>query len=79
MLEISLGVGFFVAIVLLQVLIIRIARGWLVSTGNVKLTVNSERELNAPVGSKLLPTLAGNGLFVSSACGGGGTCGQCRV
>lgn len=79
MLEISLGVGFFIAIVLIQVLIIRIARGLLVSTGNVKLTVNKERELNAQVGSKLLPALASNGLFVSSACGGGGTCGQCRV
>ena len=79
MLEISLGVGFFVTIVLLQVLIIRIARSWLVSTGNIKLKINGEQELNAPVGSKLLPALAANGLFVSSACGGGGTCGQCRV
>ena len=79
MLEIGLGVGFFITIVLLQVLIIRIARSWLVSTGNIKLKINGEQELNAPVGSKLLPALAANGLFVSSACGGGGTCGQCRV
>ena len=79
MLEVSLGVGFFTGIVLILTLIIRIARSKLVATGEVQLRINGEREISAPVGSKLLTALADKGLFVSSACGGGGTCGQCRV
>ncbi len=79
MLEISLGVTMFTAIVLSLVLIILIARWRLVSTGNVKIMVNDERAIDAPVGSKLSAALASSKLFISTACGGGGTCGQCRV
>jgi Na+-transporting NADH:ubiquinone oxidoreductase subunit F len=55
------------------------ARSKLVATGNVSILVNDEKEIQAPVGSKLLNALADASLFVSSACGGGGTCGQCKV
>jgi len=77
--EIFLGVGFFTGIITLLVLIIMFARDKLVPAGNVKLLINDEKEVEVPVGGKLLQTLAGIGLYVPSACGGGGSCAQCRV
>jgi Na+-transporting NADH:ubiquinone oxidoreductase subunit F len=77
--EIALGVSLFTAIVLGLVGMILFARSKLVATGNVTILVNDEREIQAPVGAKLLGALADSSLFVSSACGGGGTCGQCKV
>ena len=71
--------GLFTAIVLVLVFVILVARSKLVATGNVKVTVNDELELPIPVGGKLMQGLADADLFVPSACGGGGTCGQCRV
>ncbi len=79
MLEVMLGVGLFTAVVLLLVFVILAARSRLVSTGNVTVLVNDEKELSIPVGGKLLQGLADAELFVPSACGGGGTCAQCRV
>ncbi len=79
MLEITLGVGFFTGIVLVLVFIILAAKARLVVTGCARVVVNSETEFEIPVGQKLLIALADNRLFVSSACGGGGTCAQCRV
>ncbi|MGI9249454.1 MAG: NADH:ubiquinone reductase (Na(+)-transporting) subunit F [Woeseiaceae bacterium] len=79
MLEVLLGVGLFTAVVLLLVFVILAARSKLVSVGNVNVVVNDEKTLAIPVGSKLMQGLADSELFVPSACGGGGTCGQCRV
>ena len=79
MLEIALGISFFTLIVLALVFVILMAKSRLVAVGNVHVNINGEREIKMPVGSKLLTALADNALFVSSACGGGGTCGQCRV
>lgn len=79
MLEIGLGVGFFTLIVLALVAIILFAKSKLVASGNVDILINSEKKISVPVGGKLLGALADNQLFVSSACGGGGTCAQCRV
>jgi len=79
MLTIILGVAMFTGIVLALVFIILAARSRLVATGTVDILVNEERTINAKVGSKLLGALADSKLFVASACGGGGTCGQCRV
>jgi len=77
--EVLLGVGLFTAVVLILVFVILAARSRLVAVGDVKVTVNEEMDLAIPVGSKLMQGLADAGLFVPSACGGGGTCGQCRV
>ena len=77
--QVLLGVGLFTAVVLILVFVILVARSRLVAFGNVKVTVNDELELAIPVGSKLMQGLADADLFVPSACGGGGTCGQCRV
>lgn len=79
MLEITLGVTLFTAIVLALVFVILAARSKLVASGHVTITINDKRQISAPVGAKLLGALADAHLFVSSACGGGGTCGQCRV
>ena len=77
--EIALGVLMFTVIVLLLVGIILVAKSKLIPSGNVKIKINGEKEIEAPVGGKLLNVLADNKLFVSSACGGGGTCAQCKV
>jgi Na+-transporting NADH:ubiquinone oxidoreductase subunit F len=79
MLEIALGVIFFTAIVIALVFLIIGAKNKLVASGDVEILINHEKKIHVPVGSKLLTALADNQLFVSSACGGGGTCGQCKV
>jgi len=79
MLEIVLGIGFFTAIILALVAVILAAKSQLVASGSVSVLVNDEKTIDAPVGSKLLAALADVNLFVASACGGKGTCGQCRV
>ncbi|TMV06993.1 NADH:ubiquinone reductase (Na(+)-transporting) subunit F [Ruegeria sediminis] len=75
----TLGVVLFTLIVLALVALIMAARSRLVSTGNVNITINGEKTIAVPAGGKLLQTLAAEKLFVPSACGGGGTCAQCRV
>jgi len=77
--EIVLGIGFFTAIILALVVLILAAKSRLVASGNVGVMINDEKTIEVPVGSKLLAALADVNLFVASACGGKGTCGQCRV
>ena len=77
-LEILLGVGMFTAVVLALVAFILAAREKLVSTGLVTIDVNGEKDITVPSGDKLLLTLSNAGLFLASACGGGGTCAQCK-
>ena len=76
--EILLGVGMFAAIVLALVALILMARAKLVSSGDVTISINGEHNITVPAGGKLLQTLAGQNIFLSSACGGGGTCAQCK-
>ena len=75
----GLGVVFFTLIVLSLVAVISIARSKFVSSGDVNIIINDEKTISVPAGGKLLQTLASAQLFVPSACGGGGTCAQCRV
>ncbi|MWJ28340.1 NADH:ubiquinone reductase (Na(+)-transporting) subunit F [Halomonas sediminis] len=77
---ILLGVVMFTVIVIGLVLVILAARSKLVSTGDVTIEVNGDPEhtLSTQAGGKLLNTLAANGIFLSSACGGGGSCAQCK-
>ncbi len=79
MLEIILGVLFFTLIVIALVFVILGAKSRLVASGNVDILINDEKTIHVPIGAKLLTALADHNLFVSSACGGGGTCAQCRV
>ena len=55
-----------------------VAKNFLVPSGNVKLTINGDNVLDVASGSTLLNTLSVNGIFLSSACGGKGSCGQCK-
>ena len=79
MLEILLGVILFTVIVIALVFIIIGAKSKLVASGDIEIVVNDEKTIHVPAGSKLLTALADNDLFIPSACGGGGTCGQCTV
>ena len=74
------GVALFTVVVMLLVSLILVARARLVSSGDVHIEINGdpERTLTVPAGGKLLNTLADAGIFLSSACGGGGTCAQCK-
>ncbi len=75
---IVLGVVMFTVIVLALVVVILSARAKLVSSGDVKISINGEKTLTVESGGKLMQTLAANGLFLPSACGGGGSCAQCK-
>jgi Na+-transporting NADH:ubiquinone oxidoreductase subunit F len=74
------GVVMFTVIVMLLVVMIIVARARLVSAGDVKIEINGDpsKAITVPAGGKLLTTLADAGIFLSSACGGGGTCAQCK-
>lgn len=78
MFEIFLASAVFTAVVLALVLIILSARAKLVNTGNVLIEINGEKTIEVAAGGKLLQTLAGENIFLSSACGGGGSCAQCK-
>ena len=77
--EIILSIMVFSGILLLLAGLILMVRAKLVPQGNIIIRVNHELDLKVPVGGKLMEGLASGGVFVPSACGGGGTCGQCRV
>ncbi|MCB1671728.1 MAG: NADH:ubiquinone reductase (Na(+)-transporting) subunit F [Gammaproteobacteria bacterium] len=74
------GVVMFTVVIMMLVVVILMARSKLVSTGRVNIEINGdpERTLSVPAGGKLLNTLADAGIYLSSACGGGGTCAQCK-
>ena len=78
--DLILGVTAFSGIIILLVLVIIFARSKLVSTGNVAIEINGDANnpIVVPAGAKLLQTLADNNIFLASACGGGGTCSQCK-
>ena len=79
MLEITLGVSLFTVSILLLVGLILVVRSKLVASGNIDVLINEEKTIHVPVGQKLLNALSQANLFLASACGGKGTCGQCRV
>ena len=68
----------FLLVVLILVIALLVAKSKLVPSGNVTIELNGERNLNVPMGSTLLNTLQNEGIYLSSACGGSGSCGQCR-
>ncbi|HDL8153089.1 TPA: NADH:ubiquinone reductase (Na(+)-transporting) subunit F [Yersinia enterocolitica] len=79
--EIILGVVMFTLIVLALTVMILFAKSKLVNTGDITIDINedADKSFTAPAGDKLLNMLSSHGIFVSSSCGGGGSCGQCRV
>jgi Na+-transporting NADH:ubiquinone oxidoreductase subunit F len=81
LMEISIGVGVFTSIVIFLTLVILLARNKLVPQGKIHIDINEDKDLgvDVAVGGKLLNALSAKKIFISSACGGGGTCGQCKV
>lgn len=77
--EVILGVAMFTGVILLLVVLILIARSKLVPQGDIKININGEKDITVAPGQKLLGALAQEKLFLSSACGGGGTCAQCKA
>ena len=68
----------FFVVILLLVSILLGAKSVLTPSGPVKITINGEKEIEVASGSTLLSTLGDNKIFLPSACGGGGTCVQCK-
>ena len=70
----------FLVLTLLLVIVLLVAKHYLVPSGNVKININNgTKELDVASGNTLLNTLHENGVMLSSACGGKGSCGQCKV
>ena len=68
----------FLALMLPLIIMLLVAKSKLMPSGNARIMVNDERELLVPMGETLSNTLHSNGIFLPGACGGVGTCGQCR-
>ena len=81
MLEITLGIAFFTLIILVLVGMILFAHSRLIPTGSVHIKISNapEKSFDTECCGKLLEALADADIFLSSACGGNGICGQCRV
>lgn len=79
MTEVVLGSAVFVGLVLVLVALVLAARTVLMPSGRVLIRVNDRLEISAPMGGRLLQALGDGGVAVPAACGGAGTCGQCRV
>ncbi len=75
---IYISVAVFLVITLVLVITLLVAKSKLVPSGSVKLNVNDEMNADVAIGGTLLSTLQGQNIYLSSACGGGGSCGQCR-
>jgi Na+-transporting NADH:ubiquinone oxidoreductase subunit F len=79
MIESTLAIVVFSGVVMALVAMILAARRLLLPRGNVSIVVNERRRFEVPRSTRLLAALESEGLHLPSACGGKGTCGQCRV
>lgn len=77
--QILIAVSLYLAIVMVLIWLVMLAKRWLIPAGDVSILVNDQKEINTSRGGKLLGALSQQGIFVASACGGGGTCAQCLV
>lgn len=77
-LTIASGAIIFLLITLILVGALLFAKAKLIPSGNVKMVVNGEKEFEVPMGGTVISSLQSKGIFLSSACGGSGSCGQCR-
>lgn len=73
------SIGIFLGIILALVIVLLIAKRYLMPSGQVTININGKKDLHVSQGASLLSTLADQGIFLSSACGGKGSCGQCKV
>ena len=77
-LVIGISIIVFLVVILLLVGVLIYARMKLIPQGKVTININDDKKLEVDPGSTLLTTLAVSGIFLPSACGGGGTCAMCR-
>ncbi len=73
------SIGVFLAIILALVVILLVAKKYLSPSGNVNITINGKESISVAQGASLLSTLSQEGIFLPSACGGKGSCGQCKL
>ena len=73
------SIGVFLGIILLLVIILLVAKKYLSPSGNVNITINGKDTITVAQGGSLLSTMAENNIYLPSACGGKGSCGQCKV
>ncbi len=73
------SIGVFLVVILLLVIILLVAKKFLVPSGNVNITINGKDTVSVAQGGSLLTTLSEQGIYLSSACGGKGSCGQCKA
>ena len=72
------SIGVFLVVIIALVIILLVAKAYLSPSGNVNITINGKDTLSVGQGSSLLSTLSQEGIFLPSACGGKGSCGQCK-
>ncbi len=72
------AVAVFLVVILLLVIILLVAKRYLVASGDVKVVINGDKEYTLPAGGTLLSSLNNAGVHLPSACGGKGSCGQCK-
>ena len=68
----------FLGVSILLVVILLVAKKYLVPSGKATITINNDKQIEVETGSSLLSTLSNEKIFLPSACGGGGSCAQCR-
>ena len=73
------SIAVFLVIILVLVIILLVAKKYLSPSGNVTITINGKDKVSVPQGGSLLSTMAAQGIYLPSACGGKGSCGQCKV
>ena len=73
------SIGVFLVVILLLVIILLVAKKFLMPSGNVNITINGKETVSVAQGGSLLSTLSEQGIYLSSACGGKGSCGQCKA
>ena len=73
------SIAVFLVIILVLVIILLVAKKYLSPSGNVTITINGKDKVSVAQGGSLLSTMSEQGIFLPSACGGKGSCGQCKV
>ena len=69
----------FLSVILLLVIILLVAKKYLSPSGNVNIIINEDKTISVPQGASIMSTLTQNGIYLPSACGGKGSCGQCKL
>lgn len=73
------SIAVFLTVILLLVIILLVAKKYLSPSGNVNIVINEDKTLSVPQGASIMSTLTQNGIYLPSACGGKGSCGQCKL